>query len=297
MARLELRGDDFVPAFGKVRELGELDDFVWATLHGWGALPAHKLLVALRKGAPFDIADPATEAKTLDAELREEEGDLRLLKFTDEEASRDYPYLISLASVRLWAMVEAAVREVLVECMKHSTDLPGVNEIAKLSGPVLPFVGASSEEQAAVLADMVWRSASPPLPGVQRFDWLLERIGLAGETHTVIVEITRELSEVRHCVVHRGGQADQKLLRLCPWLQISVGEKLPSTLQRFWYYRTAAYAYILGLARRWAVWRQYPAVVAIADHMNAAVLEDMVPSWNAAKVVHSEAAGSPHAGA
>jgi hypothetical protein len=278
----EQQSSFFVPAIGKVIELGELDDFVWATLQGWGALPAHRILRMLR-GPKQAGARPEEQAAAQEASLREEENDIRLLRFTNAEAGKNYPYLFSLAAVRLWAMIEAAVRELLVECLKRTRELPNLSAVEKLRGPVFGFIGATPDAQAELLADLLWQSSNSPPLGVGRYDALVGNLGLRGESPTVIAEITRELSEVRHCVVHRGGRADDKLLQACPWLRLTAGDELPANMERFWYYRTATYWYVIDLGRRWAQWRSYDPILRFAEQMEAVVLEELNPSWQSSK--------------
>jgi hypothetical protein len=235
----------FLPAAGKIVELGDLDNFVWATVGGWANLP----IVNEFRSTLTTFAPKAEErdSEALAARLREEEGDLKLNKFAEAEASKDYPYLFSLVAVRLWAMTEAAVREVLVEASKTPLQMPDQSAIAKLKGPVAPFIGAPLDVQAELLADVLWQSVEGSFIGIEWFEAALGRVGLKGSPPTPVREILRELSEVRHCVVHRGGRADRRLLASCPWLAIQLGASLPSTLGRFWLYRTATYWYMVDL--------------------------------------------------
>ena len=284
-----------LPALGKIVELTELDDFVWATLHGWGALPARKQLRSFATVLSAQ-SNAHKEAEQLASRLRDEEEELRLLKFTESEAGKNYPYLFSLAAVRLWAMTESGVRELLVAALRHHTELPNPSALTKLRGRVYSFVGADAETQCELLADLLWKSVERQLSGVERFDTILSKIGLNGRPPGAINEVMRELAEVRHCVVHRGRMVDQRLLDACPWLGLTVGDPLPASIERFWFYRTATYWYFINLARRWAQWRSFAPVIALADQMEQVVLGELVPAWTAAKrlVPHEERAGPPH---
>lgn len=272
------KGTLLIPAFGKIEELSELDDFIWATLHGWGALPAAK---ELRSLVPLidQEGDPKGSAKRLADNLRSEEQYLRLNKFTAGQAESEYPYLFELASVRLWAWIEAAVRELLVEAVRQPTPLPDASALAKLKAPILPFFGAGLDQQAELLADALWQSVQGAFVGIERFEKVFEKLGLLGAPHNTVGEILTELSEVRHCVVHRNGQADRRLLTACPWLGDRIGARLPANLQRYWYYRTAAYSYLMSLLRRWARWRQVPKILELSNAMDATVLEELIPGW------------------
>jgi hypothetical protein len=107
----------FLPAIGKVNELTELDQFLWATVHGWTTLP---LLVSADAMPSTVSTDAETEepAQALAARLEDEIFDRSMLQFADDQASNDYPYLLSLVTVRLWALLKAAAPEFCVAAVK-----------------------------------------------------------------------------------------------------------------------------------------------------------------------------------
>jgi hypothetical protein len=82
------------------------------------------------------------------------------------------------------------------------------------------MVGANVDEQTDLLTDALWRSVDDRSSGVARLDSILGKTGLGGGASAPVTEITRELAEVRHCVVHRGGFVDRRLLEMCPWLTL-----------------------------------------------------------------------------
>lgn len=272
---------------GKVVELRKLDDFIWATLKGWGKLPvlgnlmgALESLALERKAGRLKTEDIPAKIQELRAKLKDEEEALNLYKFAARQAKEDYPYLFSLVTVRLWAMVESAAREVLVEASKTPLELPNPAALEKLKAPIAPFVGANLEVQAELVADIIWQDVKGTFTGLGRTEAALVRLGLGGPPHAVIKEILLELSEVRHCVVHRGALADRRLLENCPWLAGKPGDFLPATLGRFWLYRTATYWYVMDLARRWSRWRKVQPIVQMADELEIVVLEELIPNWN-----------------
>lgn len=272
----------FLPAFGKIIELGTLDNFMWATLKGWGSLVnvkhAREVFRNITEGA-----DPAVEARELERRLKEEEDDLKLIHFTDEQAKEDYPYLMNLVCVRLWAIAEAGIREVVISALKEPNGPPDRSKLDKLKGPIAQFMGADADTQAELLADLIWQAPEGRFRGVQRFEAVLELLGLGGAVPAEVSEVLTELSEVRHCVVHRGGFLDRRFLHGCPWVQIPVGSRLPVSLQRYWFYRTAVYWYALELVRRWGRWKGVAGIVAMADGLDSVVLGELTPAWGSEK--------------
>lgn len=265
----------FLPAFGKILELRTLDAFVWTTVGGWGVFKGFNPPVDV----PNPNAEPESQAKKLKAALVQQEENLELLRFTEEQEKRDFPYLTALVSVRLWAMAEAAAREVVVEALKAPGGPADRSKLLKLKGPVGHFLGASQEAQIDLLADSIWQAPEGRFQGVERFDAVLRYIGLGGSVPSPLSEILLELSEVRHCIVHRGGVTDRRFLSACPWIALEPGALLPTSMRRYWFHRNAVYWYVLELVRRWARWQNLPPFVRMADEMDAVVLDEMTPRW------------------
>lgn len=279
---MSARESIFLPAFGKIIELTTLDSFIWATLSGWGVFAGFKRSQGTVQ-APIKEADPGSQATALAERFKKEEEDLKLIKFTDEQAEKDYPYLFALVSVRLWAMAEAAARDVAVEAVKKPTGPPERSKLQRLKGPIGQFIGADVDTQADLLADALWQAPEGRFRGIERFDAVLELIGLGGSAPSPVNEILIELSELRHCVVHRGGLVDRRFLEACPWIGLKVGSVLPASLKRYWFHRNATYWYVLDLVRRWARWQNILDLVRVADQMDDVVLNELRPTWSADK--------------
>jgi len=269
----------FVPALGKIVELRTLDRFMWATLSGWGTLGGLKGFKEVIQ-PPVGEGDAKSQADRLAERLKQEGEDLKIVTFTKDQAEKDYPYLFALVSVRLWAMAEAAARDVVVEAVKKPSGPPDRSKLVKLKGPIGQLMGADLDTQADLVADTLWQSAEGRFRGVGRFDAVLELIGLGGSAPSPIDEVLTELSEIRHCVVHRGGLIDRRFLEACPWITMKVGSVLPTSLKRYWFHRNAIYWYVLDLVRRWARWQNVPDLVKVADQMDSVVLGEMRPAWS-----------------
>lgn len=251
---------------------------MWATLSGWGTLRGLKGFKEVIQ-PPVGEGDAKSQADSLAERLKQEEEDLKILTFTNDQADKDYPYLFALVSVRLWAMAEAAARDVVVEALKKQSGPPDRSKLVKLKGPLGQLMGTDLDAQADLVADALWQSAEGRFRGVGRFDAVLELIGLGGSAPSPIDEVLIELSEIRHCVVHRGGLIDRRFLEACPWITMNLGSVLPASLKRYWFHRNAIYWYVLDLVRRWARWQNVPDLVKVADQMDSVVLGEMRPAW------------------
>src|SRR5205807_809084 len=118
-------------------------------------------------------------------------------------------------------------------------------------GPLLPFIDASIEERAELMAGALRQKLSIAFkPGIARFEEILQPFGLAAAVPAVIKQILLELASVRNVLVHKNGIADTRFLDACPWLKLVRGTRVVLTPKRFQMYDVAAHWYMLALASR-----------------------------------------------
>ncbi len=86
--------------------------------------------------------------------------------------------------------------------------------------------------------------------GVTKFERLLAPFGLDGFVGDSCRGALFELFKVRNAVLHRGAVADLQFVRECPWLGLSVGDKVVITHERFGHYLDAALEYVAVLIHR-----------------------------------------------
>lgn len=175
----------------------------------------------------------------------------RVEKFAESQVSNGSPYLFSLCAVRLWALLEAFVDELVVEALQCPQDCPGQAVLSKLKGPLIEFRTAPPDEQAEFLAETLKQTLDASLKlGVGRFEVLLEPLGLSGEVHSKVRKVLYELSQIRNVIVHKSGRADRRIVESCPWLDSTRGEVLHVTSKMFERYLKAAYWYLLEIRAR-----------------------------------------------
>jgi len=171
--------------------------------------------------------------------------------FAEAQKTNGAPYLFSLCTVRLWALLEALVDELVVEAMKDPGSCTDQVLLSKLKGPLVEFKVASSDEQAEFLAETLKQAVDAPLKlGAGRFEAILGPVGLGGEVDDHVRKNLFELSQVRNCVVHKGAKADRRFLEACPWLDIDRGAEIQVTAAMFERYMTAAFWYAVELRGR-----------------------------------------------
>jgi hypothetical protein len=174
-----------------------------------------------------------------------------IAKFAEAEKSAGLPYLFGLCAVRLWALMEALVDELVVEAMRQPERCKDQAALSRLKGPLVEFRAASSDEQAEFLAETLKQSVDAALKlGVGRFEAILDPVGLGGPVDDSIRKSLFELSQIRNVIVHKGGKADRRLVDGCAWLGLQRGAIVRVGGAMFARYRLAAYWYLIELRGR-----------------------------------------------
>ena len=234
-------------------EITRLDTFIRVALEGFGYSESAEEVtevirsITLQKGSrPHPVSN--------DEEYERRKAHARKLgEFAQAEASQGYSYLFSLAIVRLYSALEAAVDALFVASIRERPDVLNSEVFSKLKGPLVAFAIATEDERAEILRDRLFQETAARLRiGISRFEIVLDAIGLPGVIPDVIRRVILELAEIRHVIVHRNGMIDKKLVRRCPWLSDAVGTQIKVGGIEYHLYSLAATWYLVDLAFRWA---------------------------------------------
>lgn len=202
----------------------------------------HRIATALNEPPPYESETELERAKARA---------IRTAQFAEAQRANGSPYLFSLCSVRLWALMEALADELVVESLQKPQECPDQAILAKLKGPLIEFRSAPPDEQAEFLSETLKQTVDASLKlGVGRFEVLLAPLGFSGEVHDTIRKILYELSQIRNIIVHKSGKADRRIIDACPWLNLNRGETIHVTAEMFGRYLMAAYWYVVEIRGR-----------------------------------------------
>lgn len=172
-------------------------------------------------------------------------------RFAEAEKAAGLPYLFGLCTVRLWALLEAIVDELVVEAMRQPEKCKDQAALSKLKGPLMDFRNASPEEQAEFLAETLKQGVEASLKqGIGRFEAVLDPVGLGGAVDEIVRRALFELNQIRNVIVHKGGRADRRLVESCAWLGMQRGDTVRVSGSMFRRYQLAAYWYVVELRSR-----------------------------------------------
>lgn len=194
-----------------------------------------------------DASSLMTEKELIKA--KKEAGEVE--DFARKQKEDGFPYLYSLALVRLWGILEAMVDDIVVDFMRRPDECKDKDLFYSLKGPLLEFATASPEQQADFLTERLKDVVKAGLqPGVGRFEAMLDPIGLGGGIDPNVRRVLFELCQVINAIVHKGGLADRRFVEACPWLNLKRNEKLKVDGIDFLLYILSAHYYVLELRLR-----------------------------------------------
>jgi hypothetical protein len=151
----------------------------------------------------------------------------RLMPMVQTERETGFPLFHGLATIGIWAALEAFVEDLLLACMGHDEKFIEVPAVSKLKIPLLAFQAMKPENvRHWILENVEVGLNSAMAPGVGKLEGALDAFGLGGPVDAELRACLVELHAVRNVLVHRGGRADSRLLANCPWLGFKHGDEV-----------------------------------------------------------------------
>jgi hypothetical protein len=196
----------------------------------------------LRKADPFP-----EESAYLEALER-----ARILEqFAREENAHGFPFLYSLAIVRLWSILESMADEVLIALLEETETIQMPEILRRIQGSVVEFARSPRDTQFEFLASQLRSVVQASLkPGIGRFEAVFEPLGLGGPVPDNVRRLFMEMAQLRNVIVHRSAIADKRLVASSPWLGYAVGDAIRIQAQDFRLYVRASHWYALEIDRR-----------------------------------------------
>jgi len=156
-------------------------------------------------------------------EIVEKIRDLEMLARAEIES--DLPLLHGAATVLIWGSLEAAFRDFLVRWLVKHPSARLVPELRNVRVRVAEYESFEGEDRMRYLVNILERELAASLkPGTGRFECLLSPFGISPQVSEDDRRSINELAAVRNVIVHRAGIADDRLLKLCPWLSLKIGD-------------------------------------------------------------------------
>lgn len=224
------------------------------------AYDSHERLIRViyvsRRGIASVTALPGLTRALAKVEGRAEDGDE--LKAVDEqaalaksEAGDDFPVLHSLAVVAIWSWLEHLVKGLLIEHLAHDRKTLQLPAFQRIKVRLSDYISLSKREQAAYLVELLEQETTSALKrGANRFESLLEPLGLSGPVDEQVAKTLFELQQIRNAIAHQNGRCDRRLKTSCPWLKLKIGEPNRVSSLQLKSYADATAGYALNVLYR-----------------------------------------------
>jgi len=173
-----------------------------------------EVLAKIEKGSAKEAKDSLESAKK-EAELAQREVD------------EGFPLLHAQAAIALWSALEATVRLFIARWLQNYRQAMEVEIIQRLRVKIGDYERLEDEDRYFYILDRLDQELPAPLKrGITRFESLLAPFGLSGQVDEDVRRNLFELNHVRNSLVHRSGFADRRLINSCPWLKLTVGDRV-----------------------------------------------------------------------
>jgi hypothetical protein len=167
------------------------------------------------------------------------------------EIENNFPVLHSLATVGLWSWLEHLVKGLVTEWIVHNRSALRSSALQKVRVRISDYALLTKREQAAYLVEILEQETAASLKrGVNRFEALLEPLGLTGNVSEATAKALFELQQVRNAIAHQNGRCDRRLRASCPWLKLKIGEPISIGAEQLNLYSTATVEYALAILYR-----------------------------------------------
>jgi hypothetical protein len=175
----------------------------------------------------------------------------KLAELAQQEVDAGFPLLHEQAAISMWSSLEATVKECLAQWITREPSAKQKDKLKKIKISYADYESMAPDDRAYYIVDMLEREVAAPFKqGVTRFEVLLQIFGLDGPVEENVGKTIFELNAVRNVLVHRRGIADRRFVEACPWLGLTVGERLKVDRVAIARYGEATSKYIYTLILR-----------------------------------------------
>jgi hypothetical protein len=167
------------------------------------------------------------------------------------EVKAGFPRLHAQFIVSSWTSLETLILSVVSDHLLHEVGILQKDPWRNLKIKLGEYDGLDPEQRVSHLVSVMDQALGAPLKGgVNRFETLLETVGLKGVIPEELGKSLFELQQVRNAIVHKRGIADHKFKVACPWVEATQGELIYVSEPMLANYLAAVMEYVIELICR-----------------------------------------------
>jgi len=149
----------------------------------------------------------------------------KLIDRAQEESSDDHPQLHGHSLVGIWGALETMAIDVVTAWLQHQPAARMEEHIAEMKVPYSLFETLTPEERVEFLAHELDSKRATRI-GIDRFEALLDAVGLSGTRDRLLGRNIYEMQQIRNVFAHKRGIADRRFVDACPQLNYLAGETI-----------------------------------------------------------------------
>ena len=186
----------------------------------------------------------------------------QLIEFSDSQRKKGFSAIHNPAVVFEWGIFEAAFEDFVVAWLDNVPGALAAERLPRVRVDLAEFEIMGREERMRyVYRQLEQASNFASSPGVAGYERLLSYFDLSGPVSDELRRNLIEMACVRNVITHRASIADRRIVQLCPWMELSIGDEVNVSTDQYRKYHTSLVAYTADLLTR------------VADRVNEA-------SWN-----------------
>lgn len=174
-----------------------------------------------------------------------------LAALAKQEQDAGFPMMYAHATISIWTALETLTKEFAVAWLANEPSAMKVDAVKKIKISVTDYQEMTEAERYYYIYENLERELSAPLKqGITRFETILKALDIGGNVDETVRDTLYELSNIRNVLIHRNSVADKRLVDACPWLSLSVGDRVIITPERFRRYMIASIDYVTAVSLR-----------------------------------------------
>lgn len=175
----------------------------------------------------------------------------QIAELARSEVDREFPLMHAHAAVALWSSLESTFPKFVVKWLDTNREALRQPPFDKILVPIGVYEGFDQEERTEFIVDELLKKVRyNHLPGVGRFEAILETIGFGGGVPDDLRKTLFELGQVRNLAVHQFSIVDQHFVDSCPWIKVRIGERFTIGNKDYMRYHRAAVSYLTEVIHR-----------------------------------------------
>ena len=178
----------------------------------------------------------------------------RLQQLSDRarrEQKREYSFLYAHFTLLAWNALEDVVDRLALSWLRSDIRSPKSNSVNNVKVSIARFELMSQDERLTYILEQIKRDDKLVKgSGIEKFEGIFRAIGLGGTVEPHIKDKIKELLEVRNAIMHRRGQADEKLVSRCPHLGLEIGDQIIISESMYQEYVDAVAIYVGAIKQR-----------------------------------------------